>query len=408
MNLLILTDKHLPDPGGLAVSTRRLAHGLTRVGHTVCVSVPTTTIAPGSITTSDDDGVSVFRIGAHRRADDTLADWFDHIIALHAAHRFDIIHAMYIAQPAFVAVTVARYLGLPSVISARGNDLDRAAFDPARFSQTVWSLQNASAVTAATNDLARKARAFAPGIEPHWVPNGVDAALFSPGPRDEALASSLGLDAAPVIAFVGEARQKKGLTILLPAFAEANERFERLLDSPSPSHCPLPLPKLGEGGGWGVGEGRPPTLLLVGGVRKDDEPILQVFRRQNPTPHVRVVPNMAHKELPAYYRLADVLVIPSLRDGMPNSLLEGMACERAVVASNVGGIPDVLRDGENGVLVPPGDVDALASALLELLSDPTRRAQLGRAARTTVASEFTPAKEIERNLEIYQHVMREA
>ena len=390
MNILILTDKYPSDPGGLAVSTRRLARGLARAGHSVCVSVPTASIAPGNVITSDDDNVSVFRIGTHRRPDDTLADWFDHVVALHATHHFDILHAMYIAQPAFVAVTAARYLELPSVISARGNDLDRAAFDPAKFSQIVWSLQNANAVTAATNDLARKARAFAPGIEPHWIPNGVDAALFSPGPRDEALVSSLNLDAAPVIAFVGEARQKKGLTILLPAFAQLCKKLA-----------------LDESLTWQEQNSHPPTLLMIGGVRKDDEPILQVFQRQNPTLNVRVVPNMAHEKLPAYYRLADVLVIPSLRDGMPNSLLEGMACERAIVASNVGGIPDVLRHGENGVLVAPGDVNALADALLELLTDASRRAQLGRAARATVESEFTPAREIERNLEIYRRVIGE-
>jgi glycosyltransferase involved in cell wall biosynthesis len=384
MNICILSDKYPPDPGGLAVSTRRLARGLTRAGHTVCISVPDTTIAPGSVVTSDDDSVSVFRIGAHRRADDTLSDWFDHVVALHAMHHFDMIHAMYIAQPAFVAVTAARYLGLPSVISARGNDLDRAAFDPGKFSQIVWSLQNASAVTAATKDLIRKARTFAPGIEPHWVPNGVDTTLFSPGPRDEALASSLNLDAAPVIAFVGEARQKKGLTILLPTFA--------LL-------CSAFAPKAM------TTNTLPPTLVLVGGVRKDDEPILHLFQRQNPTLNVRVVSNMAHQELPAYYRLADVIVMPSLRDGMPNSLLEGMACERAVVASNVGGMPDVLHDGENGVLVPPGDVSALTTALLELLSDPTRRARLGRTARATVESKFTPEQEIEQNLRIYASVV---
>jgi glycosyltransferase involved in cell wall biosynthesis len=393
MNVLILTDKYPPDAGGLAVSTRRLARGLTHAGHAVCVSEPATSVAPGSVVTSDDDNVTVHRMGAHRRADDTLSDWFDHIVALHTVHRFDVIHAMYVTQPAFVAVTAARYLGLPSVISARGNDLDRTAFDPGKFSQIAWSLQNADAVTAATNDLVRKARALAPGIEPHWIPNGADTALFSPGLRDEALASSLGLDAAPVIAFVGEARQKKGLTILLPAFAQlCSISLSRTLAAQASTTNT-----------WQ----HPPTLILIGGVRKDDEPVLQVFQRQNPTLNIRVVPNMAHEELPAYYRLADVLVIPSLRDGMPNSLLEGMACERAIVASNVGGMPDVLRHGENGVLVPPGDVNALTDALLELLTDPSRRARLGRAARATVESEFPPAREIERNLEIYQHVMRE-
>jgi len=92
---------------------------------------------------------------------------------------------------------------------------------------------------------------------------------------------------------------------------------------------------------------------------------------------------------------------------MPNALLEGMACEKAVVASQVGGIPDVLCRGgaENGVLVPPGDVTALGDAILALLADPPLRTRLGRAARLTVASDFTPAQEIERNMEVYRSLI---
>jgi glycosyltransferase involved in cell wall biosynthesis len=378
MNFCILTDKYPPDVGGLAVSTRRLAQGLSRAGHAVCVSVTAMSVAPGVVNASDNDGMTVHRIGSHRRADDTAADWFDHVVALHARHRFDLIHAMYVTQPAFVAVTAARYLGVPSVISARGNDLDRAAFDPGKFSQISFALQNASTVTVVTTDLAHKAAALAPGCLPQFVPNSVDTALFTPGARDETLAASLGLGDAPVIAFVGEARQKKGLTILLPALAQMCAQ-----------HNPCPV------------------LLLVGGVRKDDEPILQVFQRQNPALNVRIVPNVPHDQLPVYYRLADVLALPSLRDGMPNALLEGMASGRAIVASNVGGMPDVVRDGENGLLVSPGDVSALADAILNLLADPARRAQLGRAARATVESDFTPERELQRNLEIYQSVRRE-
>ena len=259
MNILILAEKYPPDTGGLAVSTHRLAHGLARTGHAVCVSVLCDSAAPGGVVEADDAGLTVFRIGTQRRPDDTSAAWFDQVVALHAGRGFNIIHAMYITRSAFVAVTAARYLGRPSVVSARGNDLDRTAFDPGKFSQIAWSLQNASAVTAVTADLARKAGMFAPGVKVHVVHNSVDTAHFTPGPRDEALAQSLSLADAAVVAFVGEARQKKGLTVLLPAFARACTRSNQKL-----------------------------ALLLVGGVRQDDAPILEVFRRQNPTIDIRL------------------------------------------------------------------------------------------------------------------------
>ncbi len=380
MNVLVLTEKYPPDVGGLAVSTRRLALGLSQAGHAVTVSVLDSSLPPGATIPSDDAGVSVLRTRAHRRTDDTLADWFDQIVALSATRHVDLIHALYLTRPAFVAVMAARTSGCLSVISARGNDLDRVAFDPGRFSQLLWALQQADAVTAVSTDLVRKAQALVPGRQVHCIPNGVDAELFARGPRDEALVKSLALDTTLVVAFVGEARRKKGLTTLLPAFARVCARYDP-----------------------------PATLLLVGGVRKDDAPIVEVFRRQNSALQLRVVPNVPHEQLPAYYRLADLLVFPSLRDGMPNALLEGMACEKAVVASEVGGIADVLgdRQPEAGRLVPPADIDALADAMQELLSDPSRRARLGTVARAVVVSEFTPALELERNLALYRSLMRD-
>jgi glycosyltransferase involved in cell wall biosynthesis len=372
MNVLILAAKYPPHVGGLAVATRRLAHGLAQSGQAVIVSTLDDSLSPGTTATGDDEGLPVLRLGPHRRTDDTLADWFDQVVALHPTRHLDLIHAMYITQPAFVAVTAARYLGLPSVISARGNDLDRAAFDPGQFSQIHWALQHAGAVTAVSSDLQHKVQVFAPGREVFLVANGVDTQLFTPGPRDDTLATCLELDHGPVVAFVGEARRKKGLAVLLLAFA-------RLCDACRPA----------------------PALLLIGGVRRDDASLLEVFRRQNPALQIRVVPHVAHQQLPAYYRLADVLAFPSLRDGLPNALLEAMACERAVVATEVGGIPDVLHHQETGLLVPPGDATSLAEALLALLSDPEQRGRLGQAARAAVATRLTPTAEIEDNLQFY-------
>jgi len=84
---------------------------------------------------------------------------------------------------------------------------------------------------------------------------------------------------------------------------------------------------------------------------------------------------------------SDVVVIPSYREGMPNSALEAMAAGRAVVASRVGAVPDVILDGENGLLVEPGDVAGLASCLARLCDQPGLVESLGAKARRTVIAE---------------------
>jgi glycosyltransferase involved in cell wall biosynthesis len=92
-----------------------------------------------------------------------------------------------------------------------------------------------------------------------------------------------------------------------------------------------------------------------------------------------------HTELEQLYARAAVVVLPSHREGLPLSVLEAMAHGRPVVASAVGGIPELVQDGVTGLLVPPGDVDALRSALERLLADPILRRRMGRAGRRRVA-----------------------
>jgi glycosyltransferase involved in cell wall biosynthesis len=88
-----------------------------------------------------------------------------------------------------------------------------------------------------------------------------------------------------------------------------------------------------------------------------------------------------HTDVPAVLSSLDVLVLPSLYEEMGSILVEAMAAGLPVVASRVGGIPDVVVDGETGLLVPPGDADALAAALDELVGDPQRRERFASAAR---------------------------
>jgi len=103
--------------------------------------------------------------------------------------------------------------------------------------------------------------------------------------------------------------------------------------------------------------------------------------------HVRF---LGHRDdVPALLEQADVFVLPSRSEAFPNSIMEAMAAGVAVVASDVGGIPELVRDGETGRLVPPGNVEALSSALLDLLANPRQMEEFGRAGRRTIEQTYS-------------------
>ena len=106
-------------------------------------------------------------------------------------------------------------------------------------------------------------------------------------------------------------------------------------------------------------------------------------------------------DVPALLAAADVFVLPSFAEGLPLTVLEAMAAARPVVASRAGGTPEAVVDGETGMLVPPGDVRALADALDELLADPERARRLGEAGKRRVEERFSAAAMTDRALAVY-------
>jgi glycosyltransferase involved in cell wall biosynthesis len=108
------------------------------------------------------------------------------------------------------------------------------------------------------------------------------------------------------------------------------------------------------------------------------------------------------------YAAADVLVIPSLQDNLPNTMLEAMACGTPVVGFAVGGIPDMVKDGETGLLAPPRDVVGLRAALRRIVGDPERARAMGRRARERVMAECSPALQAGRYRDLFESVLRGA
>lgn len=151
----------------------------------------------------------------------------------------------------------------------------------------------------------------------------------------------------------------------------------------------------------GVAESRPDAHLVLAGNADPTDPIdLEIFKT---LPRVHLVP---HQDDPRpLLALADVVTLPSYREGLPQTILEAGAMKKPVVATRVTGVIDALREGETGLLVPPHDPKALARALLSLLGDAELRRQMGEAGREDVGQRFQFAPIMRETLALYRTVL---
>ena len=256
--------------------------------------------------------------------------------------RYDCVLASWACPDAVAAGWLARRMDWPYVVKVHGSDLNVQAEDPRRRRQIGHALVGARAVVAVSRALAEKAVAI--GADParvHVLYNGVDHACFSPGPRVAARAQ-LGLaQTGRLILYVGNLKASKGCLDLLEAFARMRADDARLVF---------------------VGAGECRAALAA---RADELGCACA---------VQLAGAVAHADLVHWFRAADLLCLPSHNEGVPNVVLEAMACGIPVVATRVGGIPEVLPE-EAGLLVPAHDRLALADALVEALArrwDPAR------------------------------------
>ena len=241
----------------------------------------------------------------------------------------------------YATVSMARRLGVPSVVCAIGSDIRRIP-EPVTRWFTMRTLRNSTAVISVSRELRERIIQMGiPGQKVHAVLNGCDSDIFHPADQASARAA-LGLDSeCELIVYAGSLIPTKGLRELKQAFLELRPRHRR-----------LQLAMLGAGALRPELEG--PGILLPGSCDTGT-----VARWMN---------------------AADVFTLPSYSEGCPNVVIEALACGRAVVASNVGGIPELLS-GECGIMVPPADADKLAEALHEALVQPWDRDLIAQSSR---------------------------
>jgi glycosyltransferase involved in cell wall biosynthesis len=288
-----------------------------------------------------------------------------------------LVHA-HCAYPDGVGVALAAgLLGMPFVVTAHGSDLNVYSTHRAIRPQMRWSLRRAAGVIAVSRALETKAKLLAGSAltRSTSIPcAGFDPAVFFPRSRaDERTALGLSVNGR-LVAFVGNLVPVKGVRFLVDAWALLHQR--------------------------GIVSRGDALVIIGGGVERDalqhrvvDSGVADSVRFTGPMPQSLV----AH-----WVGAADLLCLPSLSEGMPNVVVEALACGVPVVATTVGGVPDLIDSGSNGILVPPAESCALADALEAALSRPWDREALCRSV-----AHLTWDCLAERNVDFLERVLQE-
>jgi glycosyltransferase involved in cell wall biosynthesis len=122
--------------------------------------------------------------------------------------------------------------------------------------------------------------------------------------------------------------------------------------------------------------------------------------------HPAVIFTGTRKDIAEMLSLMDVFALPShTREGLGIAIIEAMAAERPVVATDIGGIPEAVNHGETGLLVPPGDPEALSKAIIELLQNPKKAEEMGEKGRARVKEKFTTKKMLSEIENVYQSLV---
>jgi teichuronic acid biosynthesis glycosyltransferase TuaC len=252
--------------------------------------------------------------------------------------KVDVVLGSWAYPDGFAAIIAARIIGVPAVVKLHGSDINLIAKIPGPRRMMQWALPQAARVVAVSKPLAAEVVALGvPEDRVKVVMNGVDADLFKPGDRKAARAE-LGLPQdLPIAIYVGNLKPEKGVIDLGKAWAGV---VKQVPDA---------------------------TLLVIGDGPLKGE--LQAVT-QSLDERVRLIPRQPLERIPLYLAAADILVLPSHFEGTPNVVLEALASGRRVVATAVGGVPDLITSDTLGTLVPAADPDALAGAIATALRSP--------------------------------------
>jgi glycosyltransferase involved in cell wall biosynthesis len=277
---------------------------------------------------------------------------------IHNTEGIDVLHAYGVYPDGVASALLSKWLNIPNVITALGSDVNKEMQVTLKQKQSLWALHRAAAVIGVSKDLVKTLINY--GVNKnkvHWVPTGVCRTTFKAKPLNsdsltigKQLRNSLELDAnKKIVLFVGRLHPVKGLDILLQATSilEKDNRLDFVIVL--------------------IGEG---PLLNSLSNSAENLGISDSVVFIGPQPQTVVA---------QWMQTANLLCLPSHMEGLPNVILEALAQSLPVVASNVGGIPEVITHNKNGLLVPVNKADKLAEALVYCLAKAWDKKQIAQS-----------------------------
>ncbi len=299
------------------------------------------------------------------------------------ANRIRIVHTWGF-YPNVFAIPAARLAGVRLILASIRDTGDHLPPSRRRLQQWVCRLADRVLV----NAVAVKERLISEGCAAEKmtvIPNGIDLRRFSRRPGDRRIRDEFGLpDSAPIVAVVSRLNELKGIEYFLEAARLVSQSFPET------------------------------RFVLVGdGVGRNERvngPYRESLKRLSASLGLsrRIVFAGLRSDVPELLAGVTVSVLPSLTEGLSNTILESLATSVPVVATNVGGNPEIVVDGSTGLLVPPRDAAALAGAISALLSNPARATRMGEAGRRRVEEHFSLEAMVRKTERLYESLLKDA
>lgn len=364
MHICLLTPSFPPMvDGGVAIATGRLVARLQRRGHRLTVlTMPLP--CPPPPPTRNLDAISDAVTLHHGLVQDPLRAPAD-VAALccwasiqHRQQPFDVMLAYFVYPSGYLATIVGAHLGIPVVCSCRGNDISKDLFiDPATLAMV---LQQSTQLIFVSDSLLHMADTLVPcRAKATIVANAVDGMVFTPA----AVAAQHGKRTV-VLGTSGLMRWKKGIDLFLPLIRDLCVTHD--------------------------------VRILIAGYGLDaavEQQMADFFISHHLRERVDILGPLPHEQMVGALRRMDIYVTTSYQEGMPNGVLEAMACALPVVATAADGIPQLVEDGVTGFLCPMGDLAILAARCRALIAQPALRRRMGQAGRQRVQQDFHPDRE---------------